>query len=56
MDPSDRMGDLDAGASPVFLVMPKRKPHLSTIHIHTYFWTLVRSSTLLILPMAGTVS
>ena len=28
MDPSDRMRDLDAGASPVFLVMPKRKPHL----------------------------
>ena len=57
MDPSDRMGDLDAGASPVFLVMPKRKPHPSTIHIHTYFWTFVRSSILLILgPMARTVS
>jgi len=57
MDLSDRMGDLDAGASPVFLVMPKRKPHLSTIHIHTYFWTFVRSSIPLILgPMARTAS
>jgi len=65
MDPSDRMEDLDAEASPFLFVnhhpancgnvTPKRKSHPSTIHIHTYFWTFVRSSTLFILGLMARI-
>jgi len=70
MDPSYRMEDLDAEASPVFpflffsstttppivtMSCPNVKSHPSTIHIHTYFWTFVCSSTLLILGLMARI-